>query len=70
MLGTTAVVDGLRAEGFQVNVGYVQWVLRDRHIAMPEKGPGGVLIWTDADVQRLRSFLLRRGRGPEGGAHG
>ena len=68
MQGTTAVVDQFRAEGFRCNVGYVQWVLRDRHIAMPEKGPGGVFIWTDADVQRLRSFLYRRGRGP-GGAH-
>ncbi len=65
MEGTTAVVDRLRAEGFRVNVGYVQWVLRDRHIAMPDKGPGGALIWTEADVLRLRSELIRRGRGPE-----
>ncbi len=64
MQGTTAVVDGLRAAGFRVNVGYVHWVLRDRHIPTPEKGPGGALIWSEADVLRLRGFLYRRGRGP------
>ena len=69
MQGTTAVVDGLRAEGFRVNVGYVQWALRDQHIPTPEKGPGGALIWTEADARRLRSFLYRRGRGPKGAAH-
>lgn len=66
MSGTTNVVDRLRDEGFRVSCGYVQWVLRDRHIAMPAKGPGGCLLWDDADVLRLRGFLYRRGRGPKG----
>ena len=66
MQGTADVVDGLRAEGFAVTRTYVGWALRDRHIPTPEKGPGGALIWTDADAQRLRSFLYRRGRGPKG----
>jgi len=67
MEGTTAVVDRLRGDGFQVNAGYVAWLIRDRWLPAPEKGPGRAMIWTDADVQRLRSILYRRGRGPEGG---
>ena len=66
MRGTADVVDGLRAEGFAVTRSYVAWVLRDRHIPTPEKGPGGALIWSEADVLRLRGFLNRRGRGPKG----
>ena len=66
MKGTADVVDGLRAEGFAVTRTYVAWLLRDRHIPTPEKRPGGALIWTDGDVQRLRSFLYPRNRGPEG----
>ena len=66
MLGTTDLVDRLRAEGFAVTRTYVAWVLSDRHIPTPEKGPGGALIWSDADVLRLRGFLCRRGRGPKG----
>jgi len=57
----------LRAAGFAVTRTYVAWVLRDRHIAMPEKGPGGAFIWSEADVLRLRGFLHRRDRGPRGG---
>lgn len=64
MRGTAQVVDELRAEGFAVTRTYVSWVLRDRHVPTPPKGPGGALIWADADVARLRSFLLRRSRGP------
>jgi len=64
MRGTADVVDALRAEGFEVTRTYVAWVLRDRHIPTPQKGPGGALIWEEADVLRLRSFLHRRGRGP------
>lgn len=64
MRGTADVVDGLRAEGFAVTRTYVAWVLRDRHIATPVKGPGGLLLWTEDDVLRLRSFLYRRNRGP------
>ncbi len=30
---------------------------------------GRVLIWTEADVLRLRSELIRRGRGPTGMGH-
>ena len=67
MEGTTQVVNRLRAEGFRVNAGYVAWLIRDRWLPTPEKGPGGAFIWTDADAQRLRSFLHRRGRGPKGG---
>ena len=63
--GTTSVVDGLRSQGYDVTVGYVQWLLRDRIIAAPMKGPGGVLLWRPGDVARLQAELVRRGRGPE-----
>ncbi len=65
MLGTVNVVDILRARGFEVSNAYVSYLLRERVIASPEKGVGGCLIWTDADVGRLRGELIRRGRGPE-----
>jgi len=66
MDGTTSVVDKLRLEGFSVNAGYVQYLLRDRILHCPAKGPGGVLVWHESDVARLRSELRRRGRGPAG----
>ena len=64
MQGTTEIVDRLRADGFQVNVGYVRYLLSDRWMPMPARGPGGCLIWSSGDIDRLRSVLLRRGRGP------
>jgi len=62
--GTTAVIDRLRSQGYEVSTGYVQWLLRDRIIASPIKGPGGVLLWRPADAARLQAELIRRGRGP------
>ena len=63
MKGTTTVVDELRAEGYEVNCGYVQYLLRDRILVAPEKGPGGLLIWAQADIERLKATLRRRSRG-------
>lgn len=68
MSGTSAVVDMLRAQGFRVSAGYVQYALRERLIAQPERGAGGCLLWGDGDVARLKSLLYRRARGPKGGA--
>ena len=65
MKGSTEVTDELRKEGYLVNCSYVQFLLRDRHIPTPPKGPGGCLVWSESDVQRLRGVLLRRGRGPQ-----
>ena len=65
--GTTSVVDRLRAAGYQVSASYVQWLLRDRIIPVPPKGPGGVLLWPPQSVGRLRAELVKRGRGPEAG---
>ncbi len=64
MIGTTWVIDALRQEGFEVSPTYVEWLLRERVIAAPQKGPGGVRIWQPQDVERLKSELIRRGRGP------
>ena len=62
---TVGVVDSLRSEGFSLSPGYVAWILRERHIPQPDNRIGLAYMWTDADVQRLRSELLRRGRGPK-----
>ncbi len=69
MQGTTNVVDELRSRGFTVTCGYVAWAIRDRHIPEPEEKLGAAFIWTEADVDRLRSFLRRQGRGPERAAN-
>jgi len=61
---TSSVVDRLRSEGYQVSTSYVQWLLRDRIISSPVKGPGGVLMWRPVEVARLRAELARRERGP------
>ena len=66
MLGTRAVVDGLRGQGFDVGLGYVNFLIRERHIPSPGR-IGSNLAWSDGDIQRLRSVLTRRGRGPFAG---
>lgn len=63
---TVDVVDLLRSEGFSLSPGYVAWALRERHIPSPESRVGLAYLWMDPDVQRLRSFLYRRNRGPKG----
>jgi len=65
MLGTTQVLDKLREEGYEVSHSYIAYLLRERVIRVPEKGPGGVLLWSDADVARLEAELAHRKRGPE-----
>ena len=64
---TVGVVDMLRSEGFSLSPGYVAWALRERHGPPPDSRIGMAYLWTDADIQRLRSFLCRRDRGPEKG---
>lgn len=66
MQGTKDVIDMLTAEGFRLTRTYLFWILRDRHIPEPEEKLGSAFIWTEGDVDRLRSFLKRQGRGPEG----
>ena len=67
MIGTSEVVMALRAEGFRLSHSYLAYLLRERTIALPPKGPSGAFLWEDADVQRLRSELIRRNRRSEGG---
>ena len=64
MQGTTEVLDGLRAEGFLVSVGYLQYLLRERIIPSPKIRVGSAFAWEEEEVARLRAELLRRGRGP------
>lgn len=63
MQGTSEVVDMLRAEGFDVYPGYVQSLIRERVLPAPDKF-SGLFIWREPDVDRLRSELRRRDRGP------
>jgi len=69
MIGTSELVASLRSEGFEVSHSYLAYLLRERVVAAPPKGPGGVLLWEEADVGRVRSELLRRNRGPMGTAY-
>ena len=66
-LGTTDVVGKLAAAGYEVGPAYINYLLRERIIAAPAKGAGGLLCWGEADVDRLRYELQRRGRGPAEG---
>lgn len=64
LFGTSEINDTLSAQGFDVYPGYIQSLIRERVLPAPEKGPGGAFFWHDADVDRLKSILRRRGRGP------
>ena len=64
MQGTSEVLDRLRAEGFEVSVGYLQYLLRERIIPAPQQRVGSAFVWEDEDEQRLRRELIKRGRGP------
>ena len=63
-IGTRDLVDEMREQGYQVTRGYVQALIRERHLPPPEKVPGGAYVWGDGDIYRLRGILRRRGRGP------
>jgi len=72
MLGSADVVKQLTEEGYDLNMSYLQWLMRDDIIRPPAK-LGNVYAWTEPDVDRLRSELRRRDRGPAarttGGTH-
>ena len=61
MLATSDVVRLLQSQGFEINCGYASYALRERLIPLPKK-IGGIWLWGDADVDRLRALLRRRGR--------
>lgn len=64
MLGTSDILDRLRSQGYRVSVGYLQYLLRERIVPTPEERVGGVLVWEEADIDRLKHTLIRRNRGP------
>lgn len=64
MQGTTKVVKMLVGEGFEVSPNYVAFLIRENIIPAPEKGVADFFVWSNADIARLRSALMRRGRGP------
>jgi len=63
-VGTSQVIRQARQEDYLVTPTYVGYLIRDGILPALERGPGGAYLWTDADVERLRSILRRRGRGP------
>ena len=70
MVGTSELLDRLREEGFEASHSYVAYLLRERIISSPPKGPGGALLWSPANVAALRRELAARGRGPEACSEG
>ena len=62
MLSSTEVVRRLKAEGFEVGPAYIGFLIREGHLAPPENRVGNRLVWLDADIDRLRRELERRGR--------
>ena len=65
MRGTTQVLHELADAGYQINSSYLAYLLRDRLLPAPERGPANIMVWSDADVKRLQNLLRRRGRAPE-----
>lgn len=64
MQTTGQAVAQLRKEGFKVTYSYAAYLLRERIVAPPAAKLGFGYVWEEADIQRLRSVLIRRGRGP------
>lgn len=64
MQGTADVVRQLRREGFELSFGYLQYLVREGLFGPPQERVGVVFVWSEPDIQRLRSVLVRRGRGP------
>ena len=62
-ISTRAVLDSLTAEGFRITAAYLAYLTRERVIPSPAK-VCGALVWGQGDVARIKSVLMRRGRGP------
>ncbi len=60
---TGEVVEILRKQGFEVTPGYLDFLFRELHLPRPPLR-GSRLDWRQADVQRLKAVLARRGRAP------
>ena len=53
----------LRAEGFDLTPGYLDFLIREQHFLPPLQVTAGY-AWELPDLERLRSVLRRRNRGP------
>ena len=60
---TSTVLEMLRREGYDVTGGYLDFLFREHHIERPPMERRR-MIWAPADVNRLKSVLKRRDRGP------
>ena len=65
---TRDLVSALRSEGFAVTPAYLDFLIRERHLDRPNRDAVGY-VWSDPDIQRVRSLLFRRNRGPQGAAY-
>ena len=63
-LATSALVDQLRAAGYRITTGYLQFLCRENPVLKPEEKLGPLYVWQPADVERLKAALVERGRGP------
>jgi len=61
MQNTRAVVERLKGEGYEITEPYLVSLIRTDALPRPEKF-GHQYAWSDADVERLRGILRRRGR--------
>jgi len=61
---TSDVIRRLRSEGYDITPGYLDFLFRERHLPRPPPKDGPHLRWAKADMDRLRSVLKHRGRGP------
>lgn len=68
VISTGQVISKLRTDGFEITPAYLGFLLQSRHVPEPERILGRFL-WRAPDVDRLRSVLIRRNRGPQGIAH-
>ena len=62
---TREVIARLRAEGFDLDDSALRYLLRSYRCAPPDRRAGTLFLWSDADVDRLKSALWRTGRGPQ-----
>ncbi len=64
MTGTSDLLERLRDEGYEVSHTYIAYLIRERTVPVPPKGPGGAFLWSPVEIAALRRELTRRGCGP------
>jgi hypothetical protein len=63
-LTSSEVVGLLSAQGYRLSSGYLGYLVRENRLLRPETKAGTIFLWLPADIERLRSVLHERDRGP------